>query len=220
MDISQQKAISYYNTFSRVYDIFSPKSYYHKARSYAINELQLQQGQTVLNVPCGTGQNFEYFQRYLQDSGLVLGVDLSPGMLEMAQRKIQKHHWNNIQLVQQDVRELDQKWLDDFSKNENKPLAIDAILCDLGLSGFPDWQLVIDHLLSILKTGGRIVIMDWYMEKKTLRGAFVKWIGKGEVTRPIWQYLKSRVENFQVEHCFNRGGVFVASGRKVDAIVK
>lgn len=141
-------------------------------------------------------------------------------MLEKAQRKIQKHHWKNIQLIQQDVRTLDQKWLKDFSKNENNPIAIDAILCDLGLSGFPDWQLVIDHLLSILKPRGRIVIMDWYMEKKTLRGAFVEWIGKGKVTRPIWQYLKPRVENFQLDHGFNRGGVFVASGRKPSLIVE
>ena len=220
MDISQKKAINYYDAFSRVYDIFSPKAYYHKARSYAIKELQLQQNQTVLNVPCGTGQNFEYFQQYLQHSGLILGIDLSPGMLEKAQAKIQKHHWKNIQLIQQDVRTLDQKWLEDFPKNENKPITIDAILCDLGLSGFPDWQLVIDHLLSILKPEGRIVIMDWYMEKKTIRGAFVEWIGKGEVTRPIWQYLKPRIESFQLDHGFNRGGVFVASGRKPGVIGK
>jgi len=134
-------------------------------------------------------------------------------MLEKAQRKIQKHHWNNIHMIQQDVRSIDQKWLEDFSKNENKPIAIDAILCDLGLSGFPDWQLVIDHLISVLRPGGRIVIMDWYMEKKTLRGAFVEWIGKGEVTRPIWQYLKTQVVDFKLDHTFNRGGVFVASGK-------
>ena len=220
MDISQEKATSYYDAFSRVYDFFSPKVYYHKARSYTIEQLQLQQDQTILNVPCGTGQNFGYFQEYLKHSDLILGIDLSPGMLEKAQRKIQKHHWKNIQLIQQDVGTLDQKWLEDFSKNENKPITIDAILCDLGLSGFPDWQLVIDQLLSILKPGGRIVIMDWYMEKKTLRGAFVEWIGKGKVTRPIWQYLKPRVENFQLDHGFNRGGVFVASGRKPSLIVE
>ena len=60
----------------------------------------------------------------------------------------------------------------------------------------------------------KIVIMDWYMEKRTLRGAFIEWIGKGEVTRPIWQYLKPKVKDFKLDHSFNRGGVFVASGRK------
>lgn len=209
----QERATKYYNKFSRVYDIFSPKAYYHKARNYAVKELGLQPGQTVLNVPCGTGQNFEYFQEYLQDTGLILGVDISPGMLEKAETKVQHNDWKNIQLINQDVRKVDQKWLEELSKNE-LPVTIDAIICDLGLSGFPDWQQVIDKFLTLLRPGGKIVIMDWYMEKRTLRGAFVEWIGKGEVTRPIWQYLEPRVKDFSLDHSFNRGGVFVASGRK------
>ncbi|MDW3651962.1 MAG: methyltransferase domain-containing protein [Bacteroidia bacterium] len=209
----QERATKYYNKFSRVYDIFSPKAYYHKARNYAVKELGLQPGQTVLNVPCGTGQNFEYFQEYLQDTGLILGVDISPGMLEKAETKVQHNDWKNIQLINQDVRKVDQKWLEELSKNE-LPVTIDAIICDLGLSGFPDWQQVIDKFLSLLRPGGKIVIMDWYMEKRTLRGAFVEWIGKGEVTRPIWQYLEPRVKDFSLDHSFNRAGVFVASGTK------
>ena len=219
MDLAQKKAISYYDAFSRVYDIFSPKVYYHKARNHAIEELGLQQGQTILNVPCGTGQNFEYLQQYLQNTGLILGVDLSQGMLEKAKTKIQQHEWINIQLIKRDVRELNLKWLKEYSKQGN-PMVIDAILCDLGLSGFPDWQQVMDQFLEILKPGGTIVIMDWYMDKKTLRGAFIEWIGKGEVTRPVWQYLKTKVTDFKLDHSFNRGGVFVASGKKSDLVVK
>ena len=213
MDINQANAIKYYDLFSKVYDIFSPKVYYHKARSHAIQELQLSSAQTVLNVPCGTGQNFEHFQQYLQNTGLILGIDLSPGMLGKAQLKIQKHMWENVQLIKRDVSMLDQKWLTEFSE-QDPPIVIDAILCDLGLSGFPDWQQIIDHLIDILKPGGIIVIMDWYMEKKTLRGAFVEWIGKGKVTRPIWQYLETKVADFKLDHSFNRGEVFVACGIK------
>ncbi len=39
-----------------------------------------------------------------------------------------------------------------------------------------------------------------------------------QVTRPIWQYLKTRVEKFQLNPNFNRGGVFVATGEKSDQI--
>lgn len=56
--------------------------------------------------------------------------------------------------------------------------------------------------------------MDWYIPKPTLRGAFIKWIGKGEVNRPIYQYLETRVVGFEVNTSFNRGGVFVATGIK------
>ena len=69
-------------------------------------------------------------------------------------------------------------------------------------------------MLSILSPNGRLVIMDWYIPKPTLRGKFIKWIGKGEVDRPIYQYLKNQVMNFAVNDTFNRGGVFVATGIK------
>ena len=210
---NQSFAQQYYDKFSKVYDIFSPKTYYHKARTRAIRSLALSPGQTVLNVPCGTGQNFGYLQQFLQHRGQIIGVDLSAGMLQKAQNKINKYNWDNISLIQEDVLQLDEAWLVSLTQ-DGKVVTIDAILCDLGLSGFPAWQQVINNLIAILKPGGTIVIMDWYMEKRSMRGAFIEWIGKGEVTRPIWQYLEPRVKNFKVDRSFNRGGVFVASGKK------
>jgi len=59
-----------------VYDLFSPKEYYHQARFAAIKELNLVEGESVLNVPVGTGQNFEYFQAYLKNKGSIIGVDM------------------------------------------------------------------------------------------------------------------------------------------------
>lgn len=59
-----------------------------------------------------------------------------------------------------------------------------------------------------------MVIMDWYLPKPSLWGAFIKWIGKGEVNRPIYQYLKTKVAEYSVNTSFNRGGVFVATGIK------
>ena len=56
--------------------------------------------------------------------------------------------------------------------------------------------------------------MDWYIEKLNLRGRFIKWIGKGEVNRPIWQYLENKVANFKVDNSFKKGEMFVASGNK------
>ncbi len=206
-----EKAISYYDKFSRYYDWLSPKRYYHKARNFAIQQLQLEEGTTVLNIPCGTGQNFEYFQKYLNGSGLIIGIDLSEGMLEKAKQKQSENNWNNIQLIKEDATQITPAWI---KENVGKSIQVDAIFCDLGLSGFPEWEKVIDNLLSILSPKGKLVIMDWYIPKSTLRGAFIKWIGKGEVDRPIYQYLENQVANFTLNDTFNRGGVFVATGIK------
>ena len=189
--------------------------YYKKARNYAIEELEIKKGQTVLNVPCGTGVNFKYFQRHLDNSGLIIGVDLSSGMLDQAKRKAKKNDWTNVDLILENATEIDQKWLQSYSEKKEQ-IKIDAVFCDLGLSGLPKWQNIIDNMISILSPNGRIVILDWYLEEPSLRGKFVKWIGKGEVDRPIWQYLKTKVSDFKVDDSFNRGGVFVASGTKPD----
>jgi len=203
--------IEYYDKFSKVYDILSPKCYYHAARAFAVNQLSLQNGQTVLNLPCGTGQNFDYIQGYLCGSGQIIGIDLSSGMLQEAKKKVAKCGWENICLYQADARKIDRNWLMASSLGQTD---VNAILCDLGLSGFPQWRQIIDNMLELLRPGGTFVIMDWYLPQPTLRASIIKWIGKGEVDRPLYQYLESKVTDFKVNTSFNRGGVFVATGIK------
>lgn len=206
-----EKAEDYYDKFSRLYDIISPDWYYRKPRKFAVQALSLREGQTILNLPCGTGQNFRYFQQHLNGSGKIVGVDLSSGMLQKAQRKINANGWNNISLFKDDATKVDESWV---QHHLGEGVKFDAILCDLGLSGFPEWRNVIDNLLFLLMPGGRIVIMDWYITKPGLRAEFIKWIGGGEVDRPLYQYLAERVDDFQINDSFKGGDVFVAWGRK------
>ena len=118
---------------------------------------------------------------------------------------------NSVKIIKEDVTLINTKCV---ANHFDSSVKIDAIPCDLGLSGFPDWEQVIDDMLNLLEPNGRLVIMDWYIPKPTLRGAFIKWIGKGEVNRPLYQYLKSKVANFEVNTSFKRCGVFVATGKK------
>jgi ubiquinone/menaquinone biosynthesis C-methylase UbiE len=208
-----KEARSYYDKFSRVYDWLSPKVYYHKARQEAVDRLDLKEGQTVLNVPIGTGQNLEYFQRYLHGTGKIIGVDISEGMLTKAFDKVREYDYSNVALQNADVSMLNQAWLEQY-KVDNLDAPVDAIICDLGLSGFDDWRGVVDDLLDVLKPEGKLVVMDWELPEPSLRGAFIKWIGGGEVDRPIPAYLQTKLDGFELDHSFNRGGVFVASGIK------
>ena len=208
----QEKAIKYYDKISGLYDSIS-NWYYKKARKYAIEKLKIEKGHTVLNLPCGTGVNFKHFQTYLKNSGLIIGIDLSKGMLEQAERKAEKNEWTNIVLVLENATKIDQIWLEEYSKS-NEQNRVDAVFCDLGLSGFPEWKNIIDNMFSILEPNGRIVILDWYLEKSGPLAKFVKWIGKGETDRPLWQYLKTKVSDFELEKFGFFEGVFVVSGTK------
>lgn len=209
----QVKAIAYYDKISGIYNFIS-NWHYKTARKYAIEKLELKKGQTILNVPCGTGVNFKYFQGALENSGLIIGIDLSSGMLDHAKRTIKKNAWTNIDLVFENATNIDQNWIEEFSEQKGQ-IKIDAILCDLGLSGLPEWQKIIDNMISILRPNGKIVILDWYLEKSSPLSKFVKWIGKGEVDRPLWQYLKSNISDFEAEKFGISKGVFVASGTKI-----
>lgn len=207
----QKKATQYYDRFAKIYDWISSKSYYHKPREFAIKALNLERNQKVLNIPCGTGQNFEYFQKYLTNTGDIIGIDLSQGMLEKAKEKIDKNEWKNIQLFTADATKINIEWI---NLNIKQDIKFDSILCDLGLSGFPEWEKVIDNLIALLKPNGKIVIMDWYIDKPSLRGSFIKWIGKGEVDRPLYQYLERKIDHFKLNNSFKNGQMFVASGIK------
>jgi len=209
----QIKATRYYDRFSKTYDLFSPKWYYKKPREFAIKELNLSPNQKVLNIPCGTGQNFDEFQKYLLNSGKIIGIDISEGMLEKAKEKIKKNNWQNIQIFKENVTKVNMEWI---SEKLNSDLKFDAILLDLGLSGFPYWEKIIDDSISLLKPNGRIVIMDWYIDKPSLRGSFVKWIGKGEINRPLYQYLETKTREFKLNKSFKRGQMFVATGIRPD----
>ena len=209
-DNELKRVTAHYDRFSRVYDFISSKAYYHHARSRAIEKLKLAAGNTVLNVPAGTGQNFEYFQSYLHGTGSIVGVDISSGMLRKARHKVDTNKWSNIVLCERNALDIDRGFMSEHTGGQG----FDAILCDLGLSVFPQWEELIDRFVSLLSDEGRIAIMDCYIDKPSLRGKFLKWIGKGELNRPIWQYLETKVVDFEVDSSFNRDGVFVASGSK------
>lgn len=208
---NQIKATKYYDKFASIYDWVSSKPYYSKPREFAIKQLNLAPHQTVLNIPCGTGQNFEYFQKQLQNTGKIIGIDISAGMLKKATQKVNTNNWKNIQIIKSDATKINTNWINEQFKTD---LQFDSIFCDLGLSGFPDWENIIDNLISILKPNGIIVIMDWYIDKPSVRGRFIKWIGKGEVDRPLYQYMGRKVNNFKLNPTFKSGEMFVASGRK------
>ena len=110
-------------------------------------------------MPCGTGVNFKYFQYYLKNSGLILGIDLSNGMLKQAEQKFDKNEWTNIDLQLENAIMVDQKWVNEYSSGKRIE-KLDAVFCDLGLSGQPEWENIIDNMISILKPGGSIVILD------------------------------------------------------------
>lgn len=75
---------------------------------------------------------------------------------------------------------------------------------DLGLSGFPSWQRVTDQLVATLKPGGRLVVMDWFIPHRSLRGAIIRC--------DLPSYLRDRLDDVEVDRSFKGSDMFVAAG--------
>ncbi len=203
----QKRVTKYYNRFSKVYNLISSKIYYHIPRDYSVRQLRLSKDDIVLNVPCGTGVNFDYFESYLKGSGRIFAVDLSEGMLAKAEKMVLKKGYTNIEVIKENVLSLNCDWMNSLL-NDSK---FDAILCDLGLSGFPNWKAVIQNFYSMLKVGGRLVIMDFYIEKNTFRSKYLRFFGKGKTNRKISKFVSDNFVNVSTNHSFKNGDMFVTT---------
>ncbi len=117
-------------------------------RSLAIKKLSLQSGDCVIELGCGTGLNFPSLIEQIGPEGRLIGVDLTPGMLDIARVRVERSGWKNVELIQSDIAAYD------FPEGVNGVLAT-------GLFGYiPEYDRVIKAASQSIVPGGHIVILD------------------------------------------------------------
>jgi len=206
--------MKWYDIFSSFYDN-SLEQLYFSSRKRAIELLDLKDNQTVIDIACGTGANFKHIKAS-NDKITLYGTDYSSGMLKKGQDLIENNSWTNIFLFQADARELN---LTSIEKYTNKKLSFDRVICVLGLSVIPEWEMVLDNLLGLLNENGKIVIVDVFAENRNLNTWLVEKVAKADLNRKIWQTLETKTDNFhqeylQVKESKVGGKLFVAVGTK------
>jgi SAM-dependent methyltransferase len=110
--------------------------------------LGLSEGNTVLDLACGTGSFSRAFASTVGRGGLVVGADASPTMLARAASELRKRGPENVALVRADAGALP---FDDS--------AFDAVCCFAALHLFADPMRSLDEMARVLTPGGRIAIM-------------------------------------------------------------
>lgn len=90
-----------YDRGARRYDLVT--AIVDRPRRLAIERLDLRPGETVLDIACGTGVNFERLLAGVGQSGSVIGIDISAGMLAEARERVHSHDWDNVELIEGDV---------------------------------------------------------------------------------------------------------------------
>lgn len=102
----------------------------------------------------GTGSNLEFLDARLADLEHVYIVDLAPSLLDIARRRAERRGWSNVQTVCADVCEL------------TLPEPVDVVTFSYSLTMIPDWFAAIERAWDLLRPGGWLGVVDFYVARK------------------------------------------------------
>lgn len=153
MKISQnpEKTRSIYDSLSCWYDILSSPAE-NLARRQAETLLEIQAGDRILEIGCGTGTASIEMGKKVGAFGFVYALDLSQKMLKVAQRKLKKHkHKIGVELICGDAGALP------FSTG-----CMTGILISFTLELFSDReiQIVLQECKRVLGSASRLSVVS------------------------------------------------------------
>lgn len=136
-----------YDKLAKVYDlIFGPTL--HPGRLQAIQRMNIQPGERVLEVGVGTGINLSLYPK----QATVTGIDFSSSMLEKARERAARKGLRNMRLLQMDAADLK------FSDG-----SFDIVYAPYLISVVPDPVKVAREMRRVCRPGGRIIFLNHFL---------------------------------------------------------
>ena len=130
-------------------------------RKKFIRKLDIQDDQTILDVACGTGDvGFEIIKKH---SVSITGIDLSPKMVELAQRKSYQKNLDKIIFIEGDA--------------ENLPIesnSIDCLTISYGFRNISNYEKALEEFHRVLKPRGKLGILEFSKPKSKVIGFIFK----------------------------------------------
>ena len=118
---------------------------------HLVEETRVGAGDRVLDVACGTGIVARLAQSRVGSNGRVVGVDLSPLMLEVARRVGPAIDWRESSAASLPVQDGE---------------LFDVVLCQQGLQFFPDRPVAVREMHRVLAPGGRVGLSVWRSDEE------------------------------------------------------
>jgi ubiquinone/menaquinone biosynthesis C-methylase UbiE len=143
--------------YDRVVSFWSKVAFYplDRYRRQAVDAMNVGQGDTVLEIGCGTGLNFPHIQERIASDGRLIALDYTPAMLDQAKRRVETHGWPNVEFVEGDAAEVERLVSGPF----------DGVLSTACLCIVPGWEQAIAGAAGLLRPGGRLAVLDFLSMK-------------------------------------------------------
>lgn len=171
----------------------------------AVERLELEPGQVVLDVACGTGLNFDRIESRIGPEGHLIGLDLSPEMLALARARVEAAGWRNVTLVEA------------AAEDARVPREPDALLFSFAHDVLRS-PAALDNLLAPARPGARVVAaggkwpprwivpVHFYVSRQAPR-----YVTTMEGFDRPWTLLEERLRDLEVSER-SLGGAYVAVG--------
>src|SRR3990172_2677403 len=177
-------------------------------RRIAVEALGLREGETVVEISCGTGLNFPLLRQAVGPRGKIIGVDLTDAMLAQAARRVDEAGWWNVELVQADASRYE------------FPRGVNGVISTLAITLVPEFDDIVRHGSEALSDGGRFVVFDfkfpsrWYARPIVPLAAFLTrpfGVRIEMASRHPWESIQKYFDQTTVRE-FYLGMAYVATG--------
>ena len=147
--MDERSVVTAYRRLSGTYDrFFGPV--FEQGRQVAIEKMGCQAGDRVLEVGVGTGLSLTQYAEGVE----VVGIDVSPDMLEHARERLSDEQRSRITLTEMDAQAVD--YPDD---------SFDKVVAMYVVSVVPDPKKVVDEMKRVCKPGGELFIVNHFSQK-------------------------------------------------------
>jgi S-adenosylmethionine-diacylgycerolhomoserine-N-methlytransferase len=195
---------SFYRGQAGAYDEFRERLLHGRREMFAA--LAVPEGGVWVDMGGGTGSNVEHLADRLHLLRQLYIVDLAPSLLAVAQVRIADRGWSNVATVEADACTF-------------RPVhgPVDVITFSYSLTMIPDWFAALDHAWELLRPGGLIGIVDFYVARKHPVPGHIRHSWLSRTFWPIWfghdnvflnpdhvPYLHRRFEAMQFSECAAR----------------